>query len=284
MRRERSGERAAPNWYLHPLVAEQKRQVHLELARRWTDGLAVSLALKTDLFEEAFGDDDFYLRLFESTDVSPGAAATSRAALYGMDIVWETAERARRLTAKRLSVLVTDARRLGIASERVDVIISNSTLDHFGSREEFLEALSELARVLRPGGRIVLTLDNPANPLYPALRWITRRGWAPYALGYTPSVAQVESDLGRLGLSVLDREWLIHNPRLVSTLLFRLLRRPGQVSWLLRQFSKLGALPTRRWTACFHAVCAEKPARQLAGPVAGSASERVAGYGQGSQM
>jgi ubiquinone/menaquinone biosynthesis C-methylase UbiE len=249
-----------PNWYLHPLVAEQKRRVHLDLVRRWTDGLVVSTALKTDLFEEAFGDDDFYLRVFEAEGAGEAGARTA-SSLCGMDIMWETAHRARRRCLGRLAVLVTDTRQLGLADNRVDVIISNSTLDHFGSRGEFLEALAELARVLRPGGRIVLTLDNPANPLYPLLRWITRRGWAPYALGYTPSLAQVERDLHRLGLTVVDREWLIHNPRLVSTFLFGLLRQPRLVSWLLRQFARLGTLPTRSRTACFHAVCAEKPPR-----------------------
>jgi SAM-dependent methyltransferase len=244
---------ASPNWYLHPLVAEQKRHVHLELARRWTDGLAVSAALKTDLFEEAFGDDDFYLALF-------GAPSH----LYGMDIAWDTALKAKRRYPARLTVLVTDARQPGLASASMDVIISNSTLDHFGSRDEFLEAVAELARVLRPGGRIVLTLDNPANPLYPLLRGLTRRGWAPYSLGYTPSLKQVERDLNDLGLTVLQRDWLIHNPRLVSTLLFGLLRGHRAVSWLLKQFARLSALPTRGWTACFHAVCAEKPKDAIA--------------------
>lgn len=253
MRARDTGGAALPNWYLHPLVAEQKRHVHLELARRWTDGLVVSAALKTDLFEEAFGDDDFYLGLF-------GQAPH----LYGMDIAWDTALRAQRRYPTGLRVLVTDARQPGLASDSMDVIISNSTLDHFGSRQEFLEALAGLARVLRPGGRIVLTLDNPANPLYPLLRGITRRGWAPYSLGYTPSLTQVERDLNRLGLNVLHRDWLIHNPRLLSTLVFGLLPWHGAVSWLLKQFARLSALPTRGWTACFHAVCAEKPEEGIA--------------------
>ena len=70
MRWRSSGASALPNWYLHPLVAEQKRHVHVELVRRWADGLVVSAVLKTDLFEEAFGDDDFYLRVFESEGAS----------------------------------------------------------------------------------------------------------------------------------------------------------------------------------------------------------------------
>ena len=36
MRARDTGGAALPNLYLHPLVAEQKRHVHLELARRWT--------------------------------------------------------------------------------------------------------------------------------------------------------------------------------------------------------------------------------------------------------
>ena len=45
-----------------------------------------------------------------------------------------------------------DVRRLPLADNRVDVVLSNSTLDHFDTEQEIEESLHELARVLKPGG------------------------------------------------------------------------------------------------------------------------------------
>ena len=46
-----------PSWYLHPLVAQQKREVHPRWIRRWDSERRPGVLLKTDLFEDAFGDD-----------------------------------------------------------------------------------------------------------------------------------------------------------------------------------------------------------------------------------
>jgi hypothetical protein len=70
--------------------------------------------------------------------------------------------------------------------------------------------------------------------------------------------------LGEAGLRVEAEDWLVHNPRLLSTALFLVLRRllgpraDAPIAALLRAFDRLGELPTRRWTACFQAVAARK--------------------------
>lgn len=241
------------SWYLHPLVAEQKRRVHAELVREWAEGRERGRVLKTDLFEEAFGEDAFFVEAFPAAGMR-----------LGMDTAAETARRARGRYGGRLAAAAMDVRRMAIRPGSMDLIVSNSTLDHFATKEEFVEALREVSRVLRPGGRLILTLDNPHNPLYPALRWISKQGWAPYPLGYTPAPEELARLLGDLGLAGGETRWLIHNPRLVSTLLFqaaeKLLGRRGDavVRGLLRLFALLGAAPTRRWTACFYALCVDK--------------------------
>jgi len=54
---------------------------------------------------------------------------------------------------------------LGALLKTFDTVLSNSTLDHFDGAAQIRVSLAEPARVLRPGGRLLVTLDNPANPL-----------------------------------------------------------------------------------------------------------------------
>lgn len=248
--------RPSPSWYLDPLVAQQKREVHRALIRRWSQRLDLDSVLKTDLFEEAFGDDHVWFDLFPATthkvgiDVSPTAVARAR----------------RRCAEGKFSFLATDVRAVALRSDSFDLVFSNSTLDHFDSVAELRASVAELVRVVRPGGVLVITLDNPANPLYPVLRRVSRRGWAPFAIGCTVSRSQLNLYLAELGMEVMDNDWLIHNPRLLSTALFLGLRKVGgrwadaPIGWLLRLFELFGKLPSKRFTACFLAACARKPA------------------------
>lgn len=244
-----------PSWYLDRLVAEQKRRLHQELVCRWARGLRISKVLKTDSFEEAYGADQILFDLF------PEAGCA-----IGIDLAWSTARRAQaRCPSPRVQFLTGDVRRLPLRSESVDAIVSTSTLDHFDSRADFCTALGELMRVLRPGGLAIVTLDNLHNPLYALLRMASRRGWAPFRLGYTASQSGLLRHLQEAGLEVIAAERLIHNPRLISTLVFlglrRLLGRQADppIRGLLKLFATLERLPTRRFTACFVAACARKP-------------------------
>lgn len=248
------GSQERPSWYLHPLVAAQKRAIHLDLIRRWTEGLHPQRVLKTDLFEEAFGGDRVL------ADVAPNAGM-----ILGMDAAFSTARAAaRRNPGLARGLVAMDIRRPGFVDGCLDLVISTSTLDHFATREDFVESLKAVAGMLRPGGRLVLTLDNPWNPLFYPLRWLSQRPGAPFPIGYSPLIGRLCRDLEAAGLRVEERDWIIHNPRLVSTALFvaieRFLGRRGDalVRALLWTFSLLGRLPTRRFTACFQAVKATK--------------------------
>ncbi len=252
---ERLGSGAAPSWYLDPVVARQKRDVHLDLIRRRAAGTRATRVLKTDVFEDAFGEDSLLDTLFTDVPV-----------VCGMDQALSTARAAARRQAGRgVRVLATDVRRLGLAAGVFDVVVSPSTLDHFSARGDYLLALAELARVLRPGGLLIITMDNPWNLLYHPLRWVSRRGRLPYPLGYTPSVTRLEADLRDVGLAPEGRDWLLHNPRGLSTALFLGLRRllggraEAPVRGLLSVFEQLGRMPSRPFTACFHAVTARRP-------------------------
>ena len=159
-------------------------------------------------------------------------------------------------------------RRLPLAESSVDLIVSTSTLDHFENAADFQAAVDELARVLAPGGVLIVTLDNVRNPLYGLLRWFSRRGLAPFRLGYTTSLEGLVGSLESGGLDVTNRDVIIHNPRLVSTAVILVLRRLlGKhanlpIRWLLALFGLAGRMPTREFTGCFVAARAVKPQAQ----------------------
>jgi SAM-dependent methyltransferase len=257
---ERVGSRDSPSWYLDPLVAAQKRRIHQELVWRWTRGVAIRRALKTDSFEEAHGDDCILFDLFPT------------AYSLGMDLSFSTARRAQaRCPNQRVRFLVSDVRSLAIRPGCMDAVVSTSTLDHFDTRAEFERAIDQLAGILRPGGVLAITLDNSQNLLYALLRWLSRRGWLPFRLGYTTALSGLAQCLEDAGLEVTETGLIIHNPRMVSTLLVRTLRlllgrrADVPIRALLAAFASLGRLPTRRFTACFVAACARKPEVRRAG-------------------
>jgi len=245
---------ARPSWYLDPLVAQQKKDLHVSLFRKWMP-TGTRLAMKTDVFEEAFGADALL------ADLAPLCEKW-----IAMDVSAHTAQQAHaRMRLPAAQFLVCDVRQVPLRSDSLDVIVSNSTLDHFDARRDFDTALSELARLLRPGGRLLITVDNPRNLLYHPLRWISKLSWSPFALGYTPSPAALWTALESAGLRVVATSSFIHNPRGLSTVFFWGLRRLAGaradrlIQWCLDLFARLDRLPTRGFTACFLAACAVRP-------------------------
>ena len=211
--------------------------------------------LKTDLFEEAYGLDQILFDLF------PKARLT-----IGMDICRNTVHRAALLCPIAAGRFVAaDVRRIPLRPDTIDLVVSNSTLDHFNCRDDLVAALSELFCVLKPGGLLFITMDNPRNPLYHPLRWVSRWLGKPISLGYTTSQASLADYLECAGFMVVAQTGLIHNPRLISTLLFFVLRRllgrhaESPIMAMLSLFARLERLPTAEFTACFVAACARKP-------------------------
>jgi hypothetical protein len=69
--------------------------------------------------------------------------------------------------------------------------------------------------VLAPGGRLILTIDNPSSLTYPP-RWLVklwmRLGLAPYYIGVTLPLACLRADLEHLGLRVAHETAILHYP------------------------------------------------------------------------
>ena len=218
--------------------------------------------LKTDLFDEAVGGG-----LVEAL----GTRATS---VTGIDLVPDIIDAARR---PGLEAVHADVRHLPFGDASFDTIFSNSTLDHFDAPAEIERALAELARVLRPGGRLLVTLDNPRNPvvalgkalsghgLNGAWRTIgsltSRLGHAPYYVGATLGAQELREALARAGLVTEWEGTLVHAPRALAVIVAGPFERRGADA--RRRFvracgacERLDALPTRTFTAHFVAALA----------------------------
>ena len=195
---------------LPPGWRRQARAEHLALIRRWV-GEPQGRWLKTDLFEERSADRALlpYLATasWVGTDVSPEVAAQARAQVG-------------------CRAAVGDVRRTPFAAGTFDGVLSTSTLDHFDDPDDLGRSFVELRRILRPGGRLVLTLDNPRNPLVRlrnALpdRLARRSGLVPFAVGHTLAEGPGVDALTTAGFTVEATAHVLHAPHVVGTRLAR---------------------------------------------------------------
>lgn len=89
--------------------------------------------------------------------------------LYGIDFSAGMLAQARRYAAKhglKLTLTQADARRLPYDDASFDGAIAVATYHHIETPEGRLEALSELRRVLRPGGEAFITVWNRGQPRF----------------------------------------------------------------------------------------------------------------------
>jgi SAM-dependent methyltransferase len=119
-----------------------------------------------------------------------------------------------------------DVRHLPFAPASFDGVLSTSTLDHLPDAAAIGAALAEFRRVLRVGGRLVLTLDNPANPLVRLRNALPpgaqrRTGLVAFPLGATLGRAEGCAALEAAGFEVPQTAYLLHAPHVVGTRLAR---------------------------------------------------------------
>jgi SAM-dependent methyltransferase len=240
--------------YMDAFVGELKIQAYLQLLQHW-GWQADGPQLKTDLFEESTGVDALLWRMPTGSlrigmDLAPSAVASA----------------ASNDPQGELACLVADARHLPLASDSLAYILSPSTLDHFEVDQDLHVSLRELYRVLKPGGRLVITLANRSNIGDPLLRLLIRIGLTPYFIGTRYTAAELRRELEAADFRVLEQTAIVHHPRLMATAFARIGRI---VRWtplvramegLLLAMQRLESTRLRYATGCFVAALAEKPA------------------------
>jgi SAM-dependent methyltransferase len=232
-------------------------RINADLLSGWLrEAYPAGKLLKTDLHEEIAGKGLFHF-LHAKTEF-----------IAGIDIGFTPAREAVSNQPGLLG-LCADARNLPFRKQAFDVVVSTSTLDHFKAEQEIYTGLNEICRVLKPGGELLLTLDNPLNPLV----WIrnklpfgilNRLGIVPYFVGATLRLAAIEQYLARRGMSIVRRTAVMHSPRVIAVLIsawaekFLDLKTQQRLLKLFLAFEALGRWPTRYRTGYFLAIKAVK--------------------------
>ncbi len=235
-------------FHLDPQIARYKREEHIRLIQKWVD-LSGKTVLKTDCYEEAKGQDYFLDWLSKKSKLATG-----------MDISPYLISMAQK-KFKRLSFVTEDVRKLTFKSKSFDIIISNSTLDHFPTSDLRL-ALKEFHRVLKKNGTLILTLDNKDNPFYHTGYLINNLiNTNPYHQEKCYSLKETTKLAEEAGFKVKDSTSIVHviTPfNKIAKMLPRNMLFSYFVKMSLNIFKKLETFPTRLRTGWFIAVLCTK--------------------------
>jgi len=239
-----------------PLWRHHSDRINTELLRRWLPANRIDLLLKTDLFDEAIVEGLHSILTLHAKR------------LIGIDLSLPVMSEAR-LRYPHLQAVETDVRWLPFPDGKFDVIVSNSTLDHFESFDEIVVSLHEFYRILRPGGQLILTLDNLANPLIflrnnLPFRLLHHLGIVPYFVGVTLGPHRLRHLLQGIGFDIIEVDAIMHCPRMFAVAIARWLERHASLKTqnaflrFLMVFENCSRLPTRFLTGHFIAVKAIK--------------------------
>ncbi len=225
------------------------RGLYAEWIRKYCSrGRCSGRVLKTDAFEEIRGAEVVQAleERFASvvmTDLAFPALAQSVRKLGGPSRTW-------------VQALVQE---LPFATASFGGVVSLSTLDHFQRTEEIGQALGELARVTRPGGPMLLTLDNGMNPVV-AFRnamphgLLSAMGIAPYHYGKTLGPGEMRRVLVKSGWRVNELTAVLHAPRVLAVATAARFDTGPRRQWfdgMLRRAEWAERLPTRFLTGYF---------------------------------
>jgi SAM-dependent methyltransferase len=157
---------------------------------------------KTDLWDEA-----------KNTRILKWAADQG-AEVYGLDIsfpIVKSAQELFRRSSEKCRIMVSDLRQIAYGDESFDYIYSMGTIEHF---KEYRQALGEIYRVLKKGGRAIIGVPNKWDPfLRPVLvAFLYRLNLYGYGYEKSFSMRALERMLRDAGFEILERSGILFMP------------------------------------------------------------------------
>jgi ubiquinone/menaquinone biosynthesis C-methylase UbiE len=248
--------------HINEVLGAYKSKEFISLLGEWGIELNQDFKiLKTDLREEAYGQDQILYAI--------DTPKNNLLHIFGIDISKVTVQHAdfRQRDLGYSHVYITaDVRVLPFKENSFDLILSSSTLDHFENKEDFLAAIKEMARVLRPNGNIVMTLNNRLN-LNITLLFLLERA---LNLKKYPVQFYLKNEIkyacGQADLYVLEEEYIVHIVSPINSVLLIVEKIFGRrtADYCANFFVKIAdwlskIKLTRKYTAWFIAVkCSKK--------------------------
>jgi ubiquinone/menaquinone biosynthesis C-methylase UbiE len=204
-------------YYLCSFMGQYKKREFCKVIKKIKIDRA-AVILKTDSFEESFGSDgilQFFLDMSAKTislDISPKILNFSK----------------QRLKNRDFSAVATNICEMPFKETAVSLIFSSST---YGYLKNIKRGLKEAYRILKPGGILLISLNNRSNILFRILTKIYHSlGFIPFPVSSFYFQKEVKKLLEEVGFTVISQEPIVHiSPFLNSFIYF------------LDRFKKFGA-------------------------------------------
>jgi SAM-dependent methyltransferase len=197
--------------YYDSLLANQYVHAHLALIDRWADFKDWNklVILKTDMYAEAVNPNRSFLWSIKNEHT------------IGIDIEPQVV----RLSNSRCTCVNCDVRKLPFKNSSFDLVISDSTLDHFRRKDDIMVALLEISRIVKKDGILIIIMDNGSNSTNWLYRIWIKLGLNHFYVGHTYTMRELVYALDRAGMNVESTSLLIHNPRFFTKRIVTLLRK-----------------------------------------------------------
>jgi len=188
--------------HIDKLLGRYKSEEFTNLIKSWIDNFDSKKILKTDLREEAFGDDEILFSL-----------SNKNSAFFALDIEDDTSKKAyirQRAYGFSHKYLTADVRELPFKNDVFDTIVSSSTLDHFNSEDDLIKSLLELKRVTKIGGNLIIALNNKHNVIFRLMLELERTfGLISYPVQFY-SLNNLRKIIDSIGLTIRNESYIVH--------------------------------------------------------------------------